>query len=226
MRLQELFQSAVTSLRQELRQAVLEQTRPNPAAQVRQQLHLSDEEDGGVPQVKKAARPLRQAGLAAKVVEVQLGEAKLKILNKLRPLRIQCTVPAVTALISYCKTHVSEGQGQFRKKTAQNSDEDRTWKMPQDECPNLLRQVTWQPSVQAWAVHYKAADGSTTQLKLRVRSPKCGLAQQGVDPKEMFKQLRRQTYVDAMTCWNSSDCSKKPRIVLPVGLAPSSSKAA
>ena len=192
---------------------MLKQNRPNPGEELRQQLDLSDEEDGGVPQKKKAARQPRQAGLAAKVLEVPLGEAKLKVLNKVRPLRIQCTLPAVTAIISYCKDHVSEGKGHFRKKTTQV--EEGAWKMPQDDCPNLLRQVTWQPSVRAWAIHVKNADGSTAQHKFLVRMPKCGLAQQGVDQKETFRELRRQKYVEAITCWNSADCSKKPRIELP-----------
>ena len=144
---------------------------------------------------------------------VQLGEAKLKVLNKVRPLRIQCTMPAVSAIISYCKTHVSEGHGKFRKKTAQV--EERGWKMPQDDCPNLLRQVTWQPSVRAWAVHIKATDGSTAQHKFLVRAPKCGLAQQGVDQKGVFNESRRQKYVEAIAYWNTADCSKRPRIELP-----------
>ena len=224
MSLQELFQTAVTSLRQELREAVMQQTRPNPAEQLRQQLHLSDDEDGGVPQGKKAARPPRQAGLAAKVLEVQLGGVKLKVLNKVRPLRIQCTMPAVTAIISYCKSHVSEGKGQFRKKTSQV--ESRSWTMPQDECPNLLRQVTWQPSTRAWAVHVKDKDGSTALHKFLVRPPRCGLAQQGNDQKELFRELRRQKYVEAITCWNSADCSTKPRIKPPFAPTSGSSTAA
>ena len=34
---------------------------------------------------------------------VQLGEAKLKVLNKVRLVRTQCTMPAVTAIISFCR---------------------------------------------------------------------------------------------------------------------------
>ena len=108
-------------MRRDLRDAVLKANCPNPAADIREQLNLSDEEDGGVPRDQSAARKRRAPGSKSGVplfVEVLLGEVKVKVLNKLRPLRVQCATSAVSAVVSYCQDHVAAGQGTLRKNLA------------------------------------------------------------------------------------------------------------
>ena len=215
-----MFQSAVTELRRLLRESVEKAACPSkPAEELRQELNLSEDEasqEDSMPVHLKCQRPHRRAAASGKFIEIVWRDTKLKILHKPRPLRIVCTTPAVTAIVRFCQEHVGQGHGQFRKRSGgvPQQDDAATWQMPQEECPNILKHVTWQPSVRAWCVHFKNEAGATALHKLMVRQEKCGLAQQGMDQKEFYQQLRKQRYREALQFWNTNDCSTRPRLEL------------
>ena len=133
-------------------------------------------------------------------------------------MRIKCTLQSVSAIIAHCQAHVQTGKIVLKKHMTASAacpKQEKTWAMPQDDCPNVLHKVTWQPSVSAWAVHMKTDSGTRVTEKLRIPAVKCGLSQLGVDQKENFKRLRRDKYIEALQFWNEKDSSTRERLVIP-----------
>ena len=145
---------------------------------------------------------------------MQFEGTKLVLKNQIRPMRIQSTVPAVTAILTYCQRHVAEGKI-VRKNSETTPQKTDAWSMPLDDCSNILGKVTWQPSTSSWAAYTKTADGKKVVEKFKVGGLPRGLASQGVDAKDHFKMMRREKYEEAIEHWNTTDHSTSDRLIIP-----------
>ena len=78
--------------------------------------------------------------------------------------------------------------------------------------------VTWQPSAQSWAIHYK--DGNKTKVtRVRIKAADSdkkslfGACKPKAD-SEKIASLREEAFREACRQWNELDSSKRPRIDL------------
>ncbi len=209
----ELFQSAVSSLRRKLQDQLKKANNPDPAGELRAALDVAD--DGEASPKRSRCRTE-----VVKILEVSVDGAKL---NKLRPLRVQCSLAAVEALVNYCQSHISKGKPELKKYKAA-CPQPKHFAMPAEHCPAIIGRVTWQPSVNAWAIHGKRERGSTFTTRIRLvleKETKSFLAPQAAekteneDAKEAFKRERRKRYIEAIVLWNSEDHSSRDRIPVP-----------
>ncbi len=234
----ELFQSAVSALRRELQNGLKAANDPDPAGALRAALDLEsdDDDDGQRSGKKKAACPPRTRRPAAlpKTVDVMVGDVKMKVQNKLRPLRVECTEASVNGVIAFCRKHVLDGKADLKKYRVREDGgqaaERSTFVMPTDDCPIILGKVTWQPSHHAWCVHGKAGSGATFSTRVRVSGldphQPAGNGIGGsflkpaekrgcVDGKESYNIERRSRYIEAIEIWNEKDKSSRDRILVP-----------
>ena len=228
----ELFQSAISALRREIQAAFLQVSNPDPARQLRAALALDsdDDDDGGGGPRKKVACPPRPrkktVGDAASTLEVSLGDSKITIQSKMRPLRIEVTEAAVTGIIEWCRQHVREGKPILKKHAHEHAKKSGgSFVMPADGCPGIVGKVTWQPSHTAWCVHGKNDKGVhfTTRVKVGGGRNKAGFLQAAsqavglphMNAKDTFNMQRRKSYIEALELWNAEDKSTRPRIIVP-----------
>ena len=227
-----LFQSAISALRRELQDGMKQaMSAACPASELRATLGLEEDDleigdQGGAVGVGQKAKCGKQpkAQVQPTTVDVMLGDTKVRIQTKARPLKMEVTEASVNAVIAWCRRHVMEGKLSLKKQTSTSAAcPEGTWAMPADPCPAILGKVTWQPSHTSWCVHAKGDDGNrfTARLKLIDNKATQGLLQSGGmpqtkdDAKAAFAKARREMYIEAIKKWNAEDKSTRPRIDLP-----------
>ena len=212
----ELFQSAVSALRRELQAGMTAIQQPDPAAELRASLNLEiDDIDDGQPAAcpKKSPRK-RQPPERARTLEVQLGDATIKVQNQMRPFRVEVTESSVRGIIEWCQEHVMQGKPVLKKHRATEAcpgEAQSSWSMPLDSCPSILGKVTWQPSHSGWCVHAKNEDGVIVKTRVKGSTPGSFLK----SGRDDYYSDRKQAYLQAIELWNLRDKSTRDRIVVP-----------
>ena len=235
------FQAAVTALREEFYQLITEarkmETTEGQQGAIRKTLGLSDSEDE--PSSRNASRkppPTRTD------IQVNFRGVKVLVLNQHRPLAIECTESAITAVLRACKEKATEHVAASPKPSAsaaatgakQTCQQEPSAPAPAGGTPapaqpavpsdprafsmsglsaGIPSKVTWQPSASCWAVHYK--DGSKTAVKrVRAKSPKKSSKKFSFNRAKSDCALREETFREACRLWKELDTSKRPRIDL------------
>ena len=156
-------------------------------------------------------------------IQVQLDGVRFFVQPTLRPLRVELTCPAVQAVVRFCQRHVQKGIVLQCKKSRKAPAPSGAFSMPGVACPPITGKVTWQPSLLAWAVHYKNSSGKQGFKRFSV--PKNDEAQppsflprtketntQDLSAQESFNERRLQKYYAACLFWNTEDHSTRDRI--------------
>ena len=153
-------------------------------------------------------------------VEVVLDGVKFLMQSTFRPLLVEARPHAVLAVAKFCQRQMKTGRGLQRAKRSS------TFALPDSSCPVIKGQVTWQPSVLAWAVHYKDSQGKTRCQRIFVNSGNGGLVpapkgqqrdlfaalSHGPEARQDFEGMRREAYAKAVTLWNQLNHSQRDRI--------------
>ena len=252
------FQAAVTALRENLQDLILEERKKESAAgqqdNIRKDLGISDSDEEPLRPRKrgkssKAPKPGEQFSKKNRL-EIPFCGGTLGVLNQLRPCCVECTAPAVSAILKACKQKADEhaaappklsaaaASKKARKEKQEapsaptpaeataapagasvsqaGSSDSKVYSMQSLSC-GIAGKVTWQPSAQAWAVHYKAGNGKRAVQRVyakgRVQQGFFGL-QKSEPNSERIAALREVAFRQACELWNELDTTKVARIDL------------
>jgi len=215
--LHDQYYNALADLRKHIA-AEIDQTVGGVAADVCKELGVSTEEIESAGPAKKKRR------INDDEIPVKLEGHKILVSTCKRPALVELTKTAMNAVISYCREHVRgnrESSARTPKKEAEApeapSSEKPKFKMPTPECPPLDGKVTWQPSVESWAVHYKdaAKKRQVARIKAAADGPQSCALLGGSSPRNQFTEKRREAYIAAIVYWNQYDKSTRERIPVP-----------
>ena len=224
-----LFQSAISALRRELQDGMKQaMSAACPTSEVRAALGLEEDDleigdQGGAVGVGQKAKRGKQPKPQVRptTVDVMLGDTKVRIQTKVRPLKMEVTEASVNAVIEWCRQHIKAGKLSLKKQSSTPAACPRgTWSMPADPCPPIQGKVTWQPSHSSWCIHARDENKQKfiARLKVEVTKRTQGFLQSGGMPptkdgaKAAFAKARRETYLAAINQWNMEDKSSRPRI--------------
>ena len=195
------FQSAINDLRSKLRDLLIKARETSKVEQSQQAMRaeLGLEEEKAPDNASVGCRTSARQDGQQPCVKVTLNATVITMQSSVRPLMIECTREAVLCLIGFCQEHCRAGRATLKKE--QNKTGALSFQMPQDACPSILGKITWHPSVNAWAVHWKNKANKSQTTRVTVSAVSVG-----------FAELRRARYVQALKMWNELDCSKRERI--------------
>ena len=194
------FQAAITALRGEFQDLIAEarkqDTSEGQQGAIRKGLGLSDSEGEACP---RASNLSRKRGVAKSELEVKFRGVTVCVLNQQRPLCVECTAPAVNAILAACRDKAEEhatappklsatavakqakhqdqqtpgasapGGGTPATAQAAGASDPKSFSMGSLSA-GVPTKVTWQPSAASWAVHYKD-NGRTVVTRVRVKTP-------------------------------------------------------
>ena len=219
---EELFQSAVSSLRKDLKFAVEHGRAPGAAEQGKVRALLELDDDDQDPEHCKPAK--RRKTTRAPTTTATVDGVQVTMKNSARPLLMECTAQSVAALMSFCQKHVRQGQATLKKDQGRPSATpgaaSASWELPHTECPAIQGKVTWHPSVGSWAVHFKDASGKQQIHRLKVPASFDEGIVRAVNQADSSLHTRRDhyhvarldAYHAAIKKWNSEDKSTRDRI--------------
>ena len=128
--------------------------------------------------------------------------AEIEAIDRLRPLTIACTAAAVKAILEFARNYLETEKG--NDDTAKDNGDtekvitDDTFRISEDECPQILGKITWD-GCGTWKASWKDASGKQSTKRFKLES-------------EPFKEMRLQAYEEAVSFWNDNDRSKRDRI--------------
>ena len=176
---------------------------------IRESLNLSDSEDEA-----GSRRTTRKQEDAQTDCQVTVEGVSVRVLNQLRPVCLECTAPAVSAIVAACKRLTEEHAAapaappkKKNKKCLKEAGQEK--EAPDDEqapaapraqpakssgakaysmgslSAGIPSKVTWQPSALCWAVHFKEKCGKTKVTTVPALSP-------ASPPKSLFGAAQRK----------------------------------
>ena len=218
------MQNAVTELRTALRKQV--EVAMSPVDQLRRSLDLEEPlspvaehgQSGSLHESPASAKKPKRSALAREAtVKVELDGVKFDMKGSLRPLLVVACPESVLAVVKFCQRHFKAGRSLQQKAVVVSP---RGFSLPDDGCQAILGKVTWQPSLMAWAVHWKDDRGKPGAV-VRFAATQGGakkakatrLGQGDMSGSSVVK--RRPSYLQAIAKWNELDQSSRERIPMP-----------
>ena len=164
------------------------------------------------------------------VLELTLAGTMVNVRAHERPWEVEATPEAVMAVVNFCLERLEDEPIILKKEeraaalqdvsaSASASASSSSALVPAVgfslSTPNSLGvqdRVTWHPSVEAWAVHFKNRQGKRVQKRLLVRLPK-KFEQEDIQIATAAKmERRRELFREACLLWNREDMSSRDRI--------------
>ena len=202
-----VFQSAINELRRTLKVQIEKSRSVESKEQIRMRETLCLSDDEGAPPTKRGRHS------PADTVTVSLDGVGICMKTLTRPLMIQATVAVANALIAYCVSHIESGVIALKKDSSSTSTVTTLFQMLLPSREPVHGRVTWHPSCQAWAVHYKDAAGSHLTKRFKMETVRT-LISSASTVKEHFKCAQEAEYAKAIEFWNSDDKSTRDRIAV------------
>ena len=166
-------------------------------------------------------RKKRKAG-GDEEITVLLEGIKVTVTTTKRPLLVELTKSSVNAILAYCRAYMrGERASAGTEESPKSHPPKAKFQMPKQDCPAIEGKVTWQPSHDSWAAHFK--DSEKKRCIARFKAEICHenpcalipIPDICSTPRERAQAARKEAYIKAIRHWNEFDKSTRDRIIEP-----------